>query len=39
MKEVEDIIFNLVHDLRVDEMKAKIDRYQKENSRNRIKSG
>ena len=30
-EEVEDIIFNLVHDLRVDEMKAKIDRYQKEN--------
>ncbi len=30
-EEVEDIIFNLVHDLQVDDMKAKIDRYQREN--------
>lgn len=30
-EEVEDIIFNLVNDLQVDEMKAKIETYQREN--------
>lgn len=30
-EEVEDVIFNLVHDLKVDEMKEKITKYQKDN--------